>query len=340
MDIIQRLISVLLFSPVLIIPNSGFATDDQQTGSNAPRQASQRVNTWRQETIAGLNSWVFIPPDPSLIKKVVIVLHGCSQTIDDLKKGGNLEPAATKFNHVVVLPAVPQGGVFMGCWDYYGKNHSNLHRHHGALIQLAMQLLQDSRWTNANLEIAIAGLSSGGGEAFVVTCLRPDLFRYLGLVASPILGSEIQDTQTPKQSAHEVAQLCRTVAGSRSQALSEVQVSVIRGDVDHIVAVRHSDISTQAWLELIGTQVPATTIDMNQLPGRQTKGSGQEWIDNRGHVLVSSLINSGLGHAWPAGNQATQSQEPKRSLPIFATQNFTNSESIDYPRYFFELLAR
>ena len=105
--------------------------------------SSPATAAWRRLPSAGLEYWIYTPAKAGPARSLVLNLHGCTQTAQDFKERGNWEATAEKHNLVVAIPDVPNGGVVLGCWDYYGADHRESNRHNGALIALTEKLLAD-----------------------------------------------------------------------------------------------------------------------------------------------------------------------------------------------------
>lgn len=82
--------------------------------------------------IATHPTWIYTPNGTlkgSDKRGLMVVLHGCSQTHNQIKNGGNLEKAADDFGLVMAVPYVTQqDGYLVGCWDYDGGTADN-HNH-------------------------------------------------------------------------------------------------------------------------------------------------------------------------------------------------------------------
>src|SRR5262245_12543363 len=126
---------------------------------------------WSTETIAEMRVDLYVPSAP---KALLIALHGCTQDPDALRDRAHFEAPAEAHDAVVALPAVPNGGVIAGCWDYYGTDHTLDSRHDRYLVAL-VDALVGTYAIDAN-QIYLIGISSGGGETAVMGCLAPDRF--------------------------------------------------------------------------------------------------------------------------------------------------------------------
>lgn len=273
---------------------------------------------WRRLPSASLEYWIYVPAKRSAPPALMVNLHGCTQRAQDFKERGNWEAAADKYNMVVAIPDVPNGGVVLGCWDYYGANHTVDNRHNGAVLSFVEGLLADKELNLDRKNVYVAGLSSGAGEAMVLACLRPDLFRGVGLVGSPALGTGQQDIARPNIGAGEVAENCRRLANGKSFAGQ--RTSIVHGDQDFVVNPLHSALIAEAFAGIYGA-APAERIDVNRLEGTGAGGSGELYRDAAGTARLSLISATGLGHAWPAG-----------SGQGFAMK-YINPQSLNYPAY-------
>jgi poly(3-hydroxybutyrate) depolymerase len=102
--------------------------------------------SWATESVAGMNVKLYVPATAPVLagkRALMINLHGCVQNASTLASAGNWQAVADAYGMVVAAPDAPNGGVLLGCWDYYDANHSrsNPSRHDDNLLQLAQSLL-------------------------------------------------------------------------------------------------------------------------------------------------------------------------------------------------------
>ena len=252
---------------------------------------------WSTETIGGMRVHIYTPQTaPALAGKraLMIGLHGCAQTNDEMRTGGNWEATADAYGMVVALPGAPDGGVIAGCWDYYENNHTRGNRHNDNLITLATTLMGRASLNIDARQVYVSGLSSGGGETMVMGCLAPDIFAGIGINAGPTIGttsSQIGFVATDKTRA---VNLCRQLAGSNESHLQTQVTSVVHGNNDFLVAQGYGDLDA----DVMGTIYGATKSAQTQpIPGGGTETA---WTKN-GVQVVQLIRVAGLAHAWPAG---------------------------------------
>lgn len=271
---------------------------------------------WKQIQTNQVRAWMYRPEAPQKERSVMLNLHGCTQHADDLKERGNWETAADKYGMVVVIPDVPHGGVVMGCWDYYGMDHTDSNRHNGDLVKLTMAVLKETGLKHAY----VSGLSSGAGEAMVLGCLRPDLYRGMALNASPAVGTEMGEISLPRANAAKIANNCLQLAGKNAPAFRKQRASILHGDQDYIVSLKHSELIQDALVELydLKSQKP---LEAAAMPGSFPNGEGEVFVDGNERERLSVYANDGLGHAWPAGSGSG------------IVMKYINPKSVDYPMY-------
>ena len=272
---------------------------------------------WTQIQTNKIQAWMYEPQNP---RSVMLNLHGCTQHAADLKERGNWEAAAEKYGMVVVIPDVPNGGVVMGCWDYYGMDHTVKNKHNGPLIELTETVLKQKKLNTA----FVSGLSSGAGEAMVLGCLRPDLFVGMALNASPAVGTEMAEISRPRADAEQIAENCKTLAKGRS--FDKQNSSILHGNQDYIVNLKHSELIQDALIQIYDLK-SKREIDPQSLPGSFPNGRGEVFADSEQLPRLSVYANDGLGHAWPAGNG------------LGMTMKYINPKSLDYPMYLGEFFT-
>lgn len=276
---------------------------------------------WNSESVNGLQTYLYSPKSnaPKSNKRALMInLHGCAQKAEDLKKDGNWETTADEFNMIVALPKVPNGGVYSGCWDYYGADHTRTNRHNGPVIELVKNLLARKELNIDPAQVYVSGLSSGGGESMVLGCMAPDIFAGIGLNAGPSTGTTANEIGRPQTSVEKMLSVCKTLAGNNSESFKTQLTSIIYGSNDFIVNPIHDTNNAQIMSNVYGA-TQKSTFDTKKLQGSMTDGTGTMFSDSTG-PRISLIMNSNLGHNWPAGQGGNAG-------------NFISKKSINYPAY-------
>lgn len=248
---------------------------------------------------------------------LMINLHGCSQKALSLKKYGNWEQAADQFETIVVIPQLPEAGPSIGCWDYYGMNHSRSRGDSKFILDL-VDLLK-KRYNIREDKVFISGLSSGGGLSMVLACLAPDVFSGVGLNAAPSLGTQSYEISRARISVEKVERNCLKLAGRHRSYLREQKVSVVYGDNDFVVDPQYNVKNAEVFAKLFKAST-SQTMDLNGLEGVNLRGNVTLYSDDQGE-RVSLIMNKGIGHNWPGGQGG------------FVNNNFVTKNSVNYPLY-------
>ncbi|MEZ4451563.1 MAG: PHB depolymerase family esterase [Nannocystaceae bacterium] len=291
---------------------------------------------WETRTVAGVETEVYAPASLSPVgdgRGLLIVLHGCTQTAKQIASLANLQAGAEAFGVVMAVPQVPGGGVYAGCWDYYGTAHDRMSRHDDDLLGLASELGADPALKIDPDQVYVAGLSSGGGEALVLGCLAPDVFAGIGLAASPGLGTEVFEFSSVSTTAAEAAALCETFAGAAAPRFADQLTVVYNGSMDFTVAQGYAPLNVETMSIRYGGGLTESALDVASLAGYEPAGEGTIWSDGEG-PRIARILGQGGGHAWPAGTGPGAAQsfvEPKGvDLGAFMAEFFTeNNRRVD-----------
>ncbi len=277
--------------------------------------APLNAGSWQNnQTLGGFNKVHLYTPDTvSPIgegRALLIVLHGCTQSIDAFKTA-NLEIAAEEFGMLVAVPDA-MNKVGFGCWSYFQGPQTRTTGDYRNLIDLANALTADVIRGIDPAQIYIAGLSSGATFANTAACLAPDVFAGVGVSAGPSILTSSSGAIGPCEFA-DVASRCRTLAGAFANRFETQIASIAQGDADTTVNLCYNTQNAEGMAALYGTSpLPGSSI-IDEGAGRTAEAF--RWQDGR----VSMLWLNGLGHAWSGGAGASGS--------------FIGSQSINYARF-------
>ncbi len=300
--------------------SSSSSSSSTSTSSSTSSSGGTTPGSWStNSSLAGMGVNIYTPTSSTSNGKraLMIALHGCSQTKDDVKNGWSWEDEADQYGMVIAAPGAPNGGVIAGCWDYYDSNHSraNPGRHDDNLVQLAQALMADSNLNIDPDQVYIAGLSSGGGETMVMGCLAPEIFAGIGINAGPAVGTTSGQIGSVAVSASQAASTCQGFADNGNQGSFATQItSVVAGTSDYTVAQGYADVDAQAMAQIYGA---SKNSGSNSISGG---GTEETWSDSQG-VRVSKIMVSGMSHAWPAGSDSS------------GGGSYTDHSTIDYPAF-------
>ena len=263
-------------------------------------------------------TWIFTP-DTTMAngrRGLMVVLHGCDQTNDQLKQFGNFEGAANANGLVVALPSVGNNPWSdAGCWDYNAATDGS---HHASdIIKLTQALLNRTTLNIDPAQVYVVGLSSGGALSLLLGCEAPDLYAGVGAIAGPSVGSA-QDGATdavPDTNAADATNKCKSLAGRKSSSFATQVANIAYGDMDKngpdadfpytpddsshpgqyaVVSVNWSEDNIRILRSIYGASALGPTINI------QNMGAERDATTN-GRTKLAELVVFNVGHAWPAG---------------------------------------
>ncbi len=281
-------------------------------GGVAPAPGSWNTSS----SLAGMEVHLYTPTSATTNGKraLMIALHGCAQSNEVVRDNWSWEDEADEYGMVIAAPMAPGGGVIMGCWDYYGSGHSasNPSKHDDNLIDLANTLIADNNLNIDADQVYISGLSSGGGQTFVMGCVAPEIFAGIGINAGPAVGTSSGQIGSVAVSATQAKNTCLGFANNGNQGDFSTQLtSVVHGNSDTTVAKGYAAVDAEAMALVYGT---AKDSGNTAVTGG---GSRETWSDSEGTRVEKIMVN-GLGHAWPAGSDSSGG-------------GYTDHGTVDYP---------
>ncbi|MFL0811533.1 MAG: PHB depolymerase family esterase [Agarilytica sp.] len=303
-------------------------TNTNNTNNTVTTNTNAQPGSWTTESsLDGMEVHIYTPTTSTANGKraLMISLHGCAQSNEIVKDNWGWEDEADEYGMVVAAPMAPNGGVLFGCWDYYDSSHSarSPSRHDDNLVDLANSLMGDSTLNIDPSQVYISGLSSGGGQTFVMGCVAPEIFAGIGINAGPAVGTGSGDIGSVPWgvTSSSVASTCEGFANNGNAGHFDTQLtSVVHGNSDGTVGTGYADVDASAMANIYGA---SKNSGSNSISGG---GTEETWSDAAG-VRVSKIMVNGLGHAWPAGNDDVGG-------------GYTDHSTVDYPafltKFFFE----
>ncbi len=287
---------------------------------------------WSQETLSNHSSWIYEPTKTLASGKraLMVVLHGCDQTHDQLKVWGNLQAAADEKGAVIVVPWVGSKPwpLFAStkCWNYDGATDGSAHV--AELVQLTKTLVDRSSLNIDPRHVYMSGMSSGASVAMLAACKAPDLIAGVAAVAGPSVGSNqmqaISDNPT-SPTPEAAAAKCKSLAGTANLAHFNTQIANIGyGEMDRnaerpgcsyssgdtrcpgtylLVSKGWSTINANMYRLVYGTGALGTAVKVNNNAKPEAEYMGEHREAQVGAQTALSLTRVyNVGHAWPAGS--------------------------------------
>ena len=228
---------------------------------------------------------------------LVVMLHGCTQSPDDLAAGTRMNLLADEATFLVAYPGQAGRANQSKCWNWFRAADQQRDRGEPSLIAgITRQVMADYQVSPGR--VYLAGFSAGGAMASVMAATYPDLYAAVGIHSGLGYGVAHDLRSGLEAMQHGRAQPRRTPARA-------VPTIVFHGDRDTTVHPRNAD--------QIIAQVAAT--------GQTTTGHGQApgglaytrtiYHDASGRPIAERWLVHGLGHAWSGGSPRGSYSDPR-----------------------------
>ena len=266
---------------------------------------------------------VYVPAGWSRRKRapLLVLLHGCRQTPEDLAALTRIADYADAQGLLVLLPRQSAKANEWGCWNWF---EANTERGAGEAAIVAAQIVAVRRRYRARRErVWVAGMSAGGALAAILGLRLPRLVRGVlvhsglacGAASTPASAMKVM-RRGPDTSVVRVADDAYAAEG---RAAREVPLLVIHGDRDDVVSPRNADALVEQYLRFNarahGASVASDGVPPPFATAREAEGTKHAFRIDDWHFdarpLVRRVVVEGLGHAWSGGDAAYAYADPR-----------------------------
>jgi poly(hydroxyalkanoate) depolymerase family esterase len=219
---------------------------------------------------------------------MIVVLHGCVQTADDIARGTGFNRAAEREGFVLLYPEQPASAHIQRCWNWYLPSQTT--RGSGEVALLAEMIDSVARREQVDTRrIALVGMSAGAAMAANLVVAYPDRFAALAMHsglpagAASDVGSALRAMGQGAQNGEALGDAALAAMGPRARP---IPVIVLHGALDKVVAPANLAATVAQW-----TRVNA-----------RAPGNG---------ATVEQHLFDGVGHAWSGGSAAGNYTAPQ-----------------------------
>jgi poly(hydroxyalkanoate) depolymerase family esterase len=290
------------------------------------RQPSRSAPARAREPRTDPPALVHIPPglDPAVPAAVVCMLHGCTQDPVSFAAATAMNETANRHGFIVVYPAQPRGRNAQRCWNWFMPTHQQRGAGEPALIAGITQDLvhEQSAQKVDSQRLFVAGLSSGGAMALILTACYPDLFAAVAVHSG-----------LPYRSAHDLTSAfaaMRDAGGNRHPdgqaihaAMGEharpVPSLVIHGTADRTVAPGNAQHILAQSMQANHLAAPRSCAHHPAKPSssHHARADGglhythRQWLCPDGTLMHESIEVQNLEHAWSGGVPGASHTDPR-----------------------------
>jgi poly(hydroxyalkanoate) depolymerase family esterase len=251
---------------------------------------------------------------------LVVMLHGCTQSPNDIAAGTQMNRLAEENIFLVAYPAQAQGANMNKCWNWFKASDQQRGRGEPSLLAgITRQVIDE--YNVADGRVYVVGISAGGAMAAIMAEAYPDLYAAVGIhsglapgaahdVPSAFAAMHQGGPATPRR---EVPTATLTGASARI-----VPAIVFHGDRDKTVHPRNADRLLEHFCpaKLTGSQeeasgsAPRGTVRQGQIPSGHAY-TRATYRDAGGRAIAERWTVHGLGHAWSGGSSSGTYTDPK-----------------------------
>ncbi|MFO1413464.1 MAG: PHB depolymerase family esterase [Burkholderiales bacterium] len=245
---------------------------------------------------------------------LVVLLHGCKQTPEEIAQGAHIVDFADRTGTVVLLPRQKDHANPWRCWNWF-ESRTAAGKGEAAIVAAQIRRVR-RRYRIDRRRVLVAGISAGGAMAAVMGVRFPDLVRGVavhsglacGAASSPLTALDVM-----KRGPDRDVEAIGTAARAATRRDVRVPLLAVQGEDDPIVAPRNAISLVRQYLRLNGHPAPDGADGAATLPPADATHSivqpdgrvetVHEW--RRESRLVARYVAiTKLGHAWSGGDPA------------------------------------
>jgi poly(hydroxyalkanoate) depolymerase family esterase len=280
-----------------------------------PRAAAWAAGSWTRSFhsappaegrfVNHLSYGLYVPPGGTSERMpLVVMLHGCKQTIDEFAQGTRMNLLADKFGFAVAYPEQSKHEHAHRCWHWYDDRDQAGRGEARAVASLVDALVDEHGFDGER--VYLAGLSAGAGLATLLAFHFPERFAAVGLHSGPAFGeahSGITAMDVMRRGAHldPVSLVDKAADVATYRGMPAV---IVHGDADRVVAPKNAEQLTMEFLRL------NRFVDRagGWMAGK-VREEHKEDVFIRDYLLGGRRVVRlcrvpGLGHAWAGGDDA------------------------------------
>jgi poly(hydroxyalkanoate) depolymerase family esterase len=251
---------------------------------------------------------------------LVVMLHGCTQSPNDIAAGTQMNRLAEENIFLVAYPAQAQGANMNKCWNWFKASDQQRGRGEPSLVSgITRQVIDEHNVADGR--VYVVGMSAGGAMAAIMAEAYPDLYAAVG-IHSGLAPGAAHDMASAFAAMHQGGPATPRrdvpIATSTGESARTVPAIVFHGDRDKTVHPRNADRLLEHYCpaKLTGSRddasgsTPRGTVRRGQIPGGHAY-TRATYHDAGGCAIAERWTVHGLGHAWSGGSSSGSYTDPK-----------------------------
>lgn len=290
----------------------------QRTPDAAPSPAQGRLIGGVYRSDAGSREYRLYLPATSARepRPLLVLLHGCTQSADDIARGAALHEIADSTGMLVLYPEQPAAANPLRCWNWFDAAHQRRGAGEPALLSAMVREIASAQGADPR-RVYVAGVSAGGAMALILAASYPELFAAAGshsgvplAAATPATALQVMRGGGVGDPAAVAAARTDTRDPSSGDRSRLVPIIVFHGVDDAVVHVENGRATAAQWrgaagLAGLANAETSTTGEAGGLTFRRSIAGPPD------APLVELWLIDGLGHAWSGGSPAGTYTDPR-----------------------------
>jgi feruloyl esterase len=255
-----------------------------------------------------LDMYRYVPSGIGPNAPLVVVLHGCTQSANDMAAAGGWNAMADSRKFYVVYPQQKTANNPVSCFDWFGKyntpsDKTNITRGKGE--DESIKQMVDKAKADFSIDpsrVYVVGFSAGAAMAAVMLATYPDVFAAGAIFAGipyncpSTSNSDVFSCQNPGKTMSSSAwgDLVRAAAPGGGR---HPRVSIWQGSSDSTVGTQNEKELVKQWTDVNG--LGQTPTSSSTVAGCGSSGCPHDVYADGTGVRVESYVISGMGHDYP-----------------------------------------
>jgi poly(hydroxyalkanoate) depolymerase family esterase len=247
-----------------------------------------------------------LAPEPCLL----VVLHGCRQSAEDIAEGTRLNEHADERGWLVIYPEQAIAANKYGCWNWFDP--ANQRGDGECAIIIAMQDAVRSRYGIEHARTFLAGMSAGGALASLLALRYAERWAAVAIHSGLPFGAATNMWGAQRAMREGALDLADAQALRLDSSAAAVPALILHGNADAVVDRRNADLLVRQFLGWNGYFLEASDWDSAALPpvdeSHLQTPYGHAYIlrdyGRGGQAPVRECEVVGMGHAWSGGDSA------------------------------------
>jgi poly(hydroxyalkanoate) depolymerase family esterase len=239
---------------------------------------------------------------------LVVVLHGCTESADDIRSLTQFDKLAEANKFIVVYPEQPQSANYLHCWNWFLPTDMQRGSGEPSIIAGITQWVQQHYTVDAKRTF-VTGFSAGGAMTAIMGATYPDLYAAIGIGSGLQYGGQSVDPAKAGEQAYRAM-------GTQARV---VPALIFHGGKDTTVPVVNADQLMRQWQATAdwaddgssNSSIPAgPSSTRNEQVQNGRSYTVNSYLDGHGKELAQYWLVPDMTHAWSGGCTCAKYSDP------------------------------